>query len=865
MDAEDLLLREFLGIRTDEQTDGGGALDPLAPARRRHLGELLRRAARPVDHHRGLRGPPAGRRLRPTRSTWRGARSSSAAPAGSSAAGSSPASGWRCSASGPGTSCRCCPPRSCFLPPWVPAQHLRLRLLGPPDAWSPSRSSAPTARSAPLARSASTSCGRGTARRRPRAAQHLGRALPRCSTASCTLRAPPGQFLRRRRPCAGAERWILQRQEADGSWGGIQPPWVYSLIALHLQRLRARPPGHARPGSPASTASRSRTRPDAGSRPASRPSGTPPSRSSPSPTPASAGRSRRSARRPAGCWARRSRCRATGPCGGPNLAAGRLGVRVRQRQLPRHRRHGRGRPRRSSATAEPTDGADRRGRSPGSRGCSAATAAGRAFDVDNTQDALPRAALLRLRRAHRPAERRRDRARRRDARRARAGAVAAVEPGVAWLLGAQEDDGSWFGRWGANSRLRHRRGRPGACRRRRRRRRPGASAGPSPGSRRIRTPTAAGARTCAPTTTPDRRGRGPSTASPDGLGAPGAARGGRASRRDRARRRLPRRHPARGRHAGTSRGSPGPGFPGDFYINYHLYRLVFPVMALGRYVNGRTATAELEVLTALRVEAFAVGGARRRHRRGPDRARRPVPSSPRGSTSGTAVALVGSPAASPRSCARATSSSRASCGRPSRRRARRSRRRRSSQRVRAAPASGADGAARLVAALRAAGESGEPGRLRRCGCRHGVGLASWAGSPTTRSPSVRVDLGHDGRRTGPAAESRPSAHCWRCARRSNVGRVRCGDREVVLASPRSFCAGVERAIEIVERALERYGAPVYVRRQIVHNLHVVARSRGQGRRFRRGARPGASRRHRGARRPRRLAGRTPPGRRASAI
>jgi 4-hydroxy-3-methylbut-2-enyl diphosphate reductase len=48
-----------------------------------------------------------------------------------------------------------------------------------------------------------------------------------------------------------------------------------------------------------------------------------------------------------------------------------------------------------------------------------------------------------------------------------------------------------------------------------------------------------------------------------------------------------------------------------------------------------------------------------------------------------------------------------------------------------------------------------------------------------------------------------------------------GEREVLLASPRSFCAGVERAIETVERALERFGAPVYVRRQIVHNVHVV--------------------------------------------
>jgi 4-hydroxy-3-methylbut-2-enyl diphosphate reductase len=48
-----------------------------------------------------------------------------------------------------------------------------------------------------------------------------------------------------------------------------------------------------------------------------------------------------------------------------------------------------------------------------------------------------------------------------------------------------------------------------------------------------------------------------------------------------------------------------------------------------------------------------------------------------------------------------------------------------------------------------------------------------------------------------------------------------GSRTVLLANPRASCAGVERAIEVVERALERYGAPLYVRRQIVHNTHVV--------------------------------------------
>ena len=45
--------------------------------------------------------------------------------------------------------------------------------------------------------------------------------------------------------------------------------------------------------------------------------------------------------------------------------------------------------------------------------------------------------------------------------------------------------------------------------------------------------------------------------------------------------------------------------------------------------------------------------------------------------------------------------------------------------------------------------------------------------------------------------------------------------EVVLAEPRGFCAGVDRAIEIVERALQRFGAPIYVRHEIVHNTYVV--------------------------------------------
>ncbi len=53
-------------------------------------------------------------------------------------------------------------------------------------------------------------------------------------------------------------------------------------------------------------------------------------------------------------------------------------------------------------------------------------------------------------------------------------------------------------------------------------------------------------------------------------------------------------------------------------------------------------------------------------------------------------------------------------------------------------------------------------------------------------------------------------------------------QEIVLAEPRGFCAGVERAIEIVEKALEKFGAPIYVRHEIVHNDHVVADLRQKG-------------------------------------
>ncbi len=54
------------------------------------------------------------------------------------------------------------------------------------------------------------------------------------------------------------------------------------------------------------------------------------------------------------------------------------------------------------------------------------------------------------------------------------------------------------------------------------------------------------------------------------------------------------------------------------------------------------------------------------------------------------------------------------------------------------------------------------------------------------------------------------------------------DREILLAEPRGFCAGVDRAIEIVQRALDKFGAPIYVRHEIVHNTYVVNDLKAKG-------------------------------------
>ncbi|MCW2693516.1 MAG: hydroxymethylbutenyl pyrophosphate reductase [Mycobacterium sp.] len=61
------------------------------------------------------------------------------------------------------------------------------------------------------------------------------------------------------------------------------------------------------------------------------------------------------------------------------------------------------------------------------------------------------------------------------------------------------------------------------------------------------------------------------------------------------------------------------------------------------------------------------------------------------------------------------------------------------------------------------------------------------------------------------------------APRADAYHQRVTEKRVLLARPRGYCAGVDRAVQTVERALAQYGAPIYVRKQIVHNIHVVRR------------------------------------------
>ncbi|SFA59590.1 4-hydroxy-3-methylbut-2-enyl diphosphate reductase [Rhodococcoides kroppenstedtii] len=83
----------------------------------------------------------------------------------------------------------------------------------------------------------------------------------------------------------------------------------------------------------------------------------------------------------------------------------------------------------------------------------------------------------------------------------------------------------------------------------------------------------------------------------------------------------------------------------------------------------------------------------------------------------------------------------------------------------------------------------------------------------------------------PSATSEPSAPIaldLGIARRATTEGEYTGPKRVLLAEPRGYCAGVDRAVETVEKALEKHGAPIYVRKEIVHNRHVVETLTDQG-------------------------------------
>ncbi len=509
MDAEDLLLREFLGIRTAAETDGGSPLDPQPQQRAdgtwatfdggpgdlsttveawvalRLAGDAARRAA-----------PAPGAGVRPGRA------------AASSAPGSSPGSGWRCSACGRGTSCRPCRPSWCCCRPgsplnvydwacWARQTVVPLTVVAtlrpvPAAAVRRSTSCAPARPAPPLAPAASWAG----------AFERLDRVLHAYSRAAAAGRCAGT-------PCAGPADWILARQEADGSWGGIQPPWVYSLLALHLLGYPLDAPavraGLGRPGG----LRRPRADPGRCRAPAR---GLPVAGLGHRPGPDRAARRRgRAGRRdgrpgpPTGCSPRRSGSPGDWSVRRPGLAPGGWAFEFDNDGYPdiddtaevvlALRRVGtgprsRGPPRRSTAAVEWTAGMQSRDGGWG------------AFDADNTRTLADRAAVLRLRRGHRPAVRRRHRARRGDARRRRAGRHA--RPAGAGCAGcstprSRTARGSAAGAPTTST----------APARSSRRWSPPGSTPATPAVRRAvalarartRTPTAAGARTCAPTAT----------------------------------------------------------------------------------------------------------------------------------------------------------------------------------------------------------------------------------------------------------------------------------------------------------------------------------------------------------------------------
>jgi squalene-hopene/tetraprenyl-beta-curcumene cyclase len=577
MDAEDLLLREFLGIRTAEQTESSA----------RWIRSRQRADGTWANFHEG---PPDSSTTVEAYLALRLAGDGAGAPHMRSAARFILASGgieatrvftriwlalfglW------PWAELPVLPPELMFLPKWVPlniydfgcwarqtvvaltvvGSHRPARPLG--FAVDELRTGAMPGPPEPI----TTWAGRF---------QLLDRMLHR-------YERRPVKFLRSA-ALHRAERWILHRQEADGGWGGIQPPWVYSLMALRLQGYALDHPVmraglEGLDGFTIEDAAGRRL--EACQSPvwdtalavtALADAGLPPDDPS-----------LRSAAR----WLLAEEITVPGDwqVRRPHLAPGGWAFEFANDNYPD-----------IDDTAEIVMALERTSEDCGAaveravawvEGMQCRDGGWGAFDVDNTQDLCrrlpfcdfgelidPPSADVTAHVVEMLATRR--------------GRSAVVDAGVTWLLASQEEDGSWLGRWGAN----HVYGTGAVV--------PALVAAglgaDDPAIRRAiewlqqhQRADGGWGEDLRSYTDDSFRGKGPSTASQTGWAllallaageqASGTARAGVdylvASQREDGNWDEP--------------WFTGTGFPGYFYINYHLYRLVFPIMALGRYLKG---------------------------------------------------------------------------------------------------------------------------------------------------------------------------------------------------------------------------------------------------------------------------------------
>ena len=412
IDAEDLFVRQYLGIRTTSTTEATARWIRSKQRDDGTLGDLLRRPGRPLDDGRGVRRAAARRRPGGRRAHAPRRASSSATPAASSARASSRACGCRCSRSGRGSDVPVDAAGADLPAAARAAHHLLLRLLGAADdRRAVDRLGAPAGRR--RFRSRSTSCAPGGSPQAP--PDHLGRAR------STLLDRGLHRYERRpiaplrRRALRAAERWIVERQEARRLVG--RDPAAVGLVDHRAARARlpARPSGDREARSRASTASRSRTRRAAGSRRASRRSGT---RALARDRAARRGlRARvttRSRAARAGSPAARCASAATGRCAGPTSRRAASRSSSRTTTTPTSTTP----PSSCSRCAAPAIDDARRGRARRRLVARHAVERRRLGRVRRRQhERLAReAAVLRLRRGDRSAERRRHRAHGRDAR-----------------------------------------------------------------------------------------------------------------------------------------------------------------------------------------------------------------------------------------------------------------------------------------------------------------------------------------------------------------------------------------------------------------------------------------------------------------